>query len=401
MTCQVVLFNGYGAVLASDSASTVAGQRVYDTAEKICSLPEPHQMAALHNGNAFLHQFPVQLLLEEFGRTLGSTRLASASAYWDAFVRFVENGAFFSEEIQEDFFLDTIDDHLRQMRNVLERASGGEALTNELLMSLLNNWINHWDQLAITEGAEPEWAMELIKNCLTPFEEIVKSYFKYDDFSDEVINRRFEEIIYFITRCYSYNADVGVAFIGFGANELMPSYAKTTILGFMGDKLQHWGLDSQRFDPTREAIWGGAEFLAQSDAIRLFVRGTADDAEETTRNIFRDSLGRMSSLVVSDDAESGDGAFDLDNSKLRDEIRSEAERKLFEFGNAKRREFLDVISVLPPATLVNVAESLIGLQSLWHAVRAKLNTVGGPIDIAIVTRNDGFQWVKHKSLQLE
>ena len=48
--------------------------------------------------------------------------------------------------------------------------------------------------------------------------------------------------------------------------------------------------------------------------------------------------------------------------------------------------------------LARVAESFVGLQVLRQLTQAEMETVGGPIDVAVITRADGFRWVSGKSL---
>ena len=54
------------------------------------------------------------------------------------------------------------------------------------------------------------------------------------------------------------------------------------------------------------------------------------------------------------------------------------------------------ISALPKDELSNLAESLIKITSIKRKVQSDLETVGGPIDVAIITRGDGFIWTKRK-----
>jgi hypothetical protein len=59
-----------------------------------------------------------------------------------------------------------------------------------------------------------------------------------------------------------------------------------------------------------------------------------------------------------------------------------------------------VVRGIPPATLASVAQSLISIVPLRQALSGELGTVGGPIDVATITRADGFKWVQHKSIGL-
>jgi len=56
---------------------------------------------------------------------------------------------------------------------------------------------------------------------------------------------------------------------------------------------------------------------------------------------------------------------------------------------------LDVVETLPIAETVRLADALVGLATLRQVVRGD-STVGGPIDVARITRDDGFAWVRHK-----
>ena len=47
MTSQLILLNGFGVALASDSAMTLGNKRTYETAEKV--IPIPHQRMGDHS----------------------------------------------------------------------------------------------------------------------------------------------------------------------------------------------------------------------------------------------------------------------------------------------------------------------------------------------------------------
>jgi hypothetical protein len=47
--------------------------------------------------------------------------------------------------------------------------------------------------------------------------------------------------------------------------------------------------------------------------------------------------------------------------------------------------------------MVNMAESLISITNLQRHITWSEETVGGPIDVAVITKTDGFKWVKQKT----
>ena len=57
---------------------------------------------------------------------------------------------------------------------------------------------------------------------------------------------------------------------------------------------------------------------------------------------------------------------------------------------------LDMATLLPKDELANLAESLVSLTALHRKVSRDLETVGGAIDVAVISKGDGFVWIKRK-----
>ena len=51
---------------------------------------------------------------------------------------------------------------------------------------------------------------------------------------------------------------------------------------------------------------------------------------------------------------------------------------------------------MPKEELGGMAEAMVNLTSLKRRVSLDQETVGGPVDIAIISKGDGFIWIKRK-----
>lgn len=70
---------------------------------------------------------------------------------------------------------------------------------------------------------------------------------------------------------------------------------------------------------------------------------------------------------------------------------------IIDFANTEySRPVTRMVSVLPKEELGHLAESLVALTSLKRRVSIEMETVGGPIDVALISRGDGFIWLKRK-----
>ncbi len=52
--------------------------------------------------------------------------------------------------------------------------------------------------------------------------------------------------------------------------------------------------------------------------------------------------------------------------------------------------------ILPKDELAAMAESLVNLTSFKRRISMDEETVGGPIDVAVISKGDGFIWIKRK-----
>lgn len=57
---------------------------------------------------------------------------------------------------------------------------------------------------------------------------------------------------------------------------------------------------------------------------------------------------------------------------------------------------VNIVSLLPKEELPLLAESLVALTSLKRHVSHDTETVGGPVDVALISKGDGFIWIKRK-----
>ena len=78
----------------------------------------------------------------------------------------------------------------------------------------------------------------------------------------------------------------------------------------------------------------------------------------------------------------------------------EEELRLLQGGWTESREnhlsvFLDALQGIETPVLARLAETLVRF-TLMRNTMSERQTVGGPIDVAVITRADGFQWVRRK-----
>jgi hypothetical protein len=78
------------------------------------------------------------------------------------------------------------------------------------------------------------------------------------------------------------------------------------------------------------------------------------------------------------------------------EIVLQLQNQLASFQAFNSNPIVNVVAALPRSDLAAMAESLVNLTSLKRRVSLQAETVGGPVDVAVISRSDGFIWIKRK-----
>lgn len=62
-----------------------------------------------------------------------------------------------------------------------------------------------------------------------------------------------------------------------------------------------------------------------------------------------------------------------------------------------RKHIYDMLDLMPKEELAEFAESLINITHMKQLISSEQETVGGgPVDVAVISKGDGFIWVKRK-----
>jgi O-methyltransferase involved in polyketide biosynthesis len=137
--------------------------------------------------------------------------------------------------------------------------------------------------------------------------------------------------------------------------------------------------------------------LAQTDVITTIVDGIHPDIRRT---IFDSVTSYANTFFQRTLPSLTKKEFNLD--KFKDSFAQEVINKIDEDFNDLTHDiwykFYSSISVLPIQDLAALAESFISLQSMKrkYEMDSSLNsTVGGPIDVAIITKTEGVKWIKN------
>ena len=398
MTSQLILLNGFGVALASDSAMTLGNKRTYETAEKVIPLPSPHRLAVLHSGTVDLHGMPYSVLINEWATTLGSTPLRAVALYRQNFLSWLnDNHDWVGPTRVTDDFIFQLKDIYQIIWNRINESiedDDTEAIKAEKCLAIWNQYTNHYLGLPSLSHSGGDWISQAYQKVEKEISD-ARNYW-FDDIPINLeINQQIDEFTRLFLERGHFDNRAQLAFVGFGDKQLLPGYANVEISGILNDSLLYEFTDDQSAQSIGNRNYFGICPIGQTSSIDLVLKGLDYQLVSAATSAVMETLFP---------ADEGDGH---ENTPTSEEEKEELSSKIYSsihksFNSWSEKNYVQslrgAISALPVASLAAVARSLIEVQSLSQTITGEMGTVGGPIDVATISRENGFQWVRHKSV---
>ena len=402
MTAEIAVANKSAVALAADSKVTIGSSRnakTYDTVNKVFTLSKSCPVGIMIFGNAEFMEYPWETIIKLYRRERGWKVKGYIRDWADDFEDYIS--AFGNNE--EAHRLSNIKSIVTSWLYRVEDVALGRAISeginrpstdyDDLFVAVMS------EHLTVFEG-KPFWVQ---KNKAKPF---LKRYSQAIlDGVREVLNVEEKSKVFQIAvtlgasaLCHEIDSpqSSGYVIAGFGDKEFFPTVIEHNTDGMVGDRLK------TKRDPAHDISRSMSAYVgafAQKDMVQGFMNGYDSDLLIRMIGSFAKVL-EDSCLTVLEDY--GVKAKKID--KIRGEITSAASASISslieDFVGQSRERFsgpvVDMVALLPKDELAHLAESLVALTSLRRRVSRDVETVGGPIDVALITKGDGFVWMKRK-----
>lgn len=141
------------------------------------------------------------------------------------------------------------------------------------------------------------------------------------------------------------------------------------------------------------------EPFAQTDVANTVVRGIDSDLRVQFYNTYKSSLNTFKDEIISklQDASAPMALIDMFKSLDVDAYTNVYIQSMDEYIQKNYIEKLvNTISYLSKEDLADMAESLVRMTYLKRRITSEEESVGGPVDVAVITKGDGFIWLKRK-----
>lgn len=407
MTAEIVIMNKEAVALAADSA--VTGKKVFTSANKLFALSKYHPVGIMIYGNANFMGVPWEIIIKVYRKKLKTKRFDVLKEYANHFIAFLDGGnRLFPSKIQDDYLRETMYSYLMFLKkDIMEMIHSAldkegkidEHETAQTITKVIEKHYNRWEGISNIPSISKQFNKYIIAKNKKFIDKSIKQVFE----KLPLTRTQITQVTNILGSLFSkFPEDVlsedvsGVVIAGFGEKDTFPSMISFDTEGIVYNKLKY-----------RKRVHGKVDFdnsaaiipFAQGEMVFTFMEGVDPFYKNMEESYLSEIFDNYAEIFINRIR----GHNDTEKKKLK--------RKMIKIGkgmlqdHAKKLEdyrreryvhpIMGVVSMLPKDDLAGMAESLVNLTSFKRKVTLD-ETVGGPIDVAVISKGDGFVWIKRK-----
>jgi hypothetical protein len=407
MTAEIAILNKLAVALAADSAVTIGqppNAKIYNTVNKIFELSEFRPVGIMVYGRLDFMGVPYESLIKEYRASLGRKSFARIHEYRADFRKYLSDCVKIDDEDRRLNLEHVLSGFFRPLSVEIQRLIWADISAHG---ALRKNKVNGIAQTLlrgkIKELRATEFAPGFTKKVLPPeavpvVDMLIGRYFVGWTPNEGSKTLLREYAGYALSKgVLSPDLRSGIVIAGFGDDDIFPSLEAMELDGIVLGRLKY--LDGRSVDIDRKGPEADVLGFAQDDMVKSFVDGVDPNlrkyVDELLETAVKDTAKTLLVTIISDDQQRKD-IYDvlepiLDN--LVKDLYDKIDKRVIERSS---RPIKDMVRAMPKQELGTLASSLIEITSLKRKVSRGQETVGGEVDVAVISKSEGFVWIKRK-----
>ena len=412
MTCEIAIMNLNAVALAADSAMTVTRwvngerqQRFFKGSNKIFQVSNMQPLGLMVFGNANLQSVPWELIVKEFRAHLKSSSHPQLRGYAEALFDYVRgHPTLFPADRRKALFVDELDNtalalfYAMRKKLDLEKAPANDADKKKAIDDYLDAEL----AAVLAEPLPPLFPAGADDKALADHKaEIDKSMAdivawggrRKHVHADRTIDpaKLGTLVVKTLFRRYSkLLSSSGIVIAGFGELDLYPGFHEFAVYGFLLDHFLYEDLGGSATSIKTPAV---IKPFATTGMVETFMLGFSEDVYTHVMTQFNTSIKALCEEVRKELAVAAIPNLDK---HTEDSFKAYQVAWTKAVADAHFRPLQEVVASLPVDEMAELAETLVSLQSLKEKVTSPTESVGGPVDVAIVTKHEGLIWISRK-----
>lgn len=412
MTAVVGILNKQAVAIAADSAVTIGGangRKIFNRANKVFTLSKYHPVGVMLYNSASFMSTPWETIIKVYRKQLGDKNFPTVREFQEDFIAFLRAKSFYAKEEDSKKALNEL--ALTLLNGIIKEIaeSNGDLLnapTDENKLQILQLFEEKTDTYIAKFTADGNYCDDFIDYTYEdfqllfsePYEELITQNFENNGYTiTDDLKQKLNQLIYiYLKRKETFTNFTGLIFTGFGDDEIYPSLIPLNISLSIGIRLRFYIEENKAAFITNDNNGSICPF-AQTDVIDTILTGIDPKLDETYLQNFDKYFSKYNNDILN---LIGDTNPELSAQITGLDIKEIV--KEYDAQNLKTKKtnyiypLMNAVSSLSKEDLAEMAESLIYLTYLKRRITFAEESVGGPVDVAIISKGDGFIWIKRK-----
>lgn len=410
MTAIVGTLNRQGIAFAADSAATYTTtetRKITNKTNKIFELSKKHPVGIAIYNNLDFYGIPWEVIIKTYrdsylkGKAFPKL-LDYVNDFWQYIQEFIlpqiptaeQKGllAYFIQRLKDES-ISTAKERLKQ-RGIEANPKNIYAEILPFLSKLSKDYTKHNRTSAFKKYKRNqmlEYSGDVIDGMLS---DMLQTQACPTNFKKKFIDALFKIIT---ADTLVYLTQTGLVFWGYGETELFPSYYQYEVTLAMDGLVKYVKINDYEVSNIKKACVAP---FAQTDVANTVVRGIDQKLRDTINLNIEKAFSNFRDSVVNA-LNSAGAPTELISALNNLNINEQADlfiRDTNEFISTNyTNKLLDTVAFLSKEDLADMAESLVRMTCLKRHITTDEESVGGPVDVAVITKGDGFVWIKRKN----
>ena len=357
-----------------------------NSANKLFALSKYQPVAIAIYGNAEFIGTPWEIIIKEYRQSLKEKSFNSIRLYVDDFQKFLKRKKYYCTDSEANEYLRfSVKEFLGQLLEICKKEpEKADYMLSNLEQKKSQKLLGGFTQKTV--GFFKSLVQEDIKEEFRKFqkENIPISFSRLENATEAVFTHDVVPL-----------GTTGLVFAGYGSSEVFPSVFNCTVGNVIDGLLAKSVKKSSRIDKNN---YSGICPFAQTDVMRTILDGVSPKMQNVYLSSLEQTFTKMKNALASIISSSNDSLAkqikELDITPFRKEfLQLSRTIQLKEYTTP----FINSVGTLEKEDLADFAESLITLTSLKRKVSYDQETVGGPVDVMVISKGDGIIWMKRKN----
>lgn len=413
MTAVIGILNKSGVALAADSAVTVSNldrnRKIYNTAYKIFTLSKYHPVGIMIYNSASFMGIPWEILIKEYRKKLKDNQLEKLSDYQTDFLNYLHKNLslvdidrqknmqlILIDFIFKDLLRETVEENLSEIEKAKTVISKKEIIKTKLCLRL-DFLYDKLQKEKVLKDYETYTYTIFLKEIRKELNELYQKSYSHLPLDKNYKSKIFS-IAYYLIKTEKFIGNwTGLVFTGYGENEIYPCCYPIKIGEVFNNRIRFAPIENDIVE-IGDDLSASIKPFAQRDVIDTILSGVDSDLESVIYDSFHKFLFNFVNKL-SNDIRHKDSkiANDILNVVDINELLKDYQTKIFSIQEKRHiNPLMNAVESFSKEDLAELSESLIYLTYLKRRMSFKEESVGGPVDVALITKGDGFVWIKRK-----